>query len=552
MSRREATLMLAFLFGAAACARVKDERAPAGSPAPTGSPTPAGSPAPDAVELSYGVGGLTSGSVSVRWDPARSRMAYESTERARAKAGEIEAWERQPSAEEWDRFWKAMDAADVWRLKASYETEIVLDCGHWRLFLRHGTRSVGAQGCSEFPATWQAVAAEVERLAEGPEEARAQAVALAKTLDERRDAKSRIEAAHALAALGPAAEGAVPALVRALGDRAIAAGSNHAGRAADARSRVPRDGLADAAAQALAAMGTKAVPALVEALKDEDPIRRRRAAAVLGQIGGRARSAVPALTESLKDPAVRQAAARALPRIDIGTDNTVALVLVEGVDDPDPETARLAAAALEDLGDVGVRALLRVRSVAAVPILIRALGSPDAGKRRDAAFGLGVFGSRASEAVQALIEVLRSDPDSMVRDAAAGALGETGRNASSTTVPALIESFRYGGSAYGGSGMAMSALTEIGRPAIPALLAALKCDHLPPGTPPSPSTYRGSTDSEIENVRVQAAQTLWRIAGRDRRLATADVISAFTEALRDEHPRVRQSAELALRQLRPR
>lgn len=58
-----------------------------------------------------------------------------------------------------------------------------------------------------------------------------------------------------------------------------------------------------------------AVPALMAALKDEDDLVRREAAAVLKQIGDA--SAVPALIETLKDEdvAIRQAAAEALGRI---------------------------------------------------------------------------------------------------------------------------------------------------------------------------------------------------------------------------------------------
>jgi HEAT repeat protein len=84
------------------------------------------------------------------------------------------------------------------------------------------------------------------------------------------------------------------------------------------------------AAQALANLGPhahEAVPALVEALKDEDAILRTEAASALARIGPAAKPAVPALVEALKDdygPA-REAAAATLRALD-------------------PETAKRAAA----------------------------------------------------------------------------------------------------------------------------------------------------------------------------------------------------------------
>jgi HEAT repeat protein len=75
------------------------------------------------------------------------------------------------------------------------------------------------------------------------------------------------------------------------------------------------------AARALAAMGPKAkeaVPALVQALSDPEPLVRDAAAAALGSIGAAATEAVPALIEALEDwnGFVRQAAAKALKMID--------------------------------------------------------------------------------------------------------------------------------------------------------------------------------------------------------------------------------------------
>ena len=108
----------------------------------------------------------------------------------------------------------------------------------------------------------------------------------------------RSNAARALARLGPEAKAAVPALSEALKDEeAFVRGY---------------------AASALSGIGPAAVPALSKALKDEERDVRVSAAAALARLGpAEAKAAVPALSEALKDEVanVRRAAARALDQI---------------------------------------------------------------------------------------------------------------------------------------------------------------------------------------------------------------------------------------------
>jgi HEAT repeat protein len=103
------------------------------------------------------------------------------------------------------------------------------------------------------------------------------------------DPESRAEAAKALGALGPDAKSAIPDLAKALNNDEV---------------RVE-------ASEALGHMGSEAVPALVRALGERSMGARRRAGAALAAIGA---EAVPALREALKDrnPRVRQEAAVAL------------------------------------------------------------------------------------------------------------------------------------------------------------------------------------------------------------------------------------------------
>ena len=95
------------------------------------------------------------------------------------------------------------------------------------------------------------------------------------------DVSVRLSATEALAAMRPSDKAAVPALIEALGDE---------------NRNVRR-----AVAIALGRIGLVAVPALIEALKDADTAIRLHAAFALGQMGPRAEAAVPALIDALKD-----------------------------------------------------------------------------------------------------------------------------------------------------------------------------------------------------------------------------------------------------------
>lgn len=71
------------------------------------------------------------------------------------------------------------------------------------------------------------------------------------------------------------------------------------------------------AADALARIGSTAVPALIMTLRDPEPFARAQAAQALARMGPNAKQAVPALIDALSDPniEVRQSAARALGQI---------------------------------------------------------------------------------------------------------------------------------------------------------------------------------------------------------------------------------------------
>jgi HEAT repeat protein len=143
-----------------------------------------------------------------------------------------------------------------------------------------------------------------------------------------KDGEVRRRAAKALAELKPQDAAAISALAAQLGDREA--------------------GVDTYAVDALAAIGAKAVPALVGVLgASEDAQARMWAAAALGQMGPAAADGVPALAKALGDGkgGVRYNAAKALGRIGPGA-KVAAPALVRALKDEEVETRSEAAEAL--------------------------------------------------------------------------------------------------------------------------------------------------------------------------------------------------------------
>jgi uncharacterized protein (TIGR03067 family) len=257
----------------------------------------------------------------------------------------------------------------------------------------------------------------------------------------------RYRAAEALGTLGPAAGSAVPALIDALSDQEALVRS--------------------AAAQALGKIGAgakAAVPDVVRALKDGQPLVRAAAAEALGKIEQVSR-ALPSLLVALRDQdlSVRLAAETALATVSPGSKDDVGSLLVV-MKEPDASTRQLAVSALlrispsakdaiptliEALKDSAqparasvATALVRIAPGAkeAVPSLIDCLKKGD-GALQSAAFeALYRIGPEGKDAVLALTPLLRHE-DTQVRTFAATLLGKIGSGARGAT-PALIGNLR--------------------------------------------------------------------------------------------------------------
>ncbi|MBI1914238.1 MAG: HEAT repeat domain-containing protein [Planctomycetes bacterium] len=215
------------------------------------------------------------------------------------------------------------------------------------------------------------------------------------------DPFQRVHAAMVLGLMGEQAQGAIPALVDALRDEDV---------------QVRR--MITAALGEIGPPSRTAVPVLVNSLRDRNEVVRTRAAIALSEMGPAARVAVPGLTAALKDHClgVRRWATFALG--EIGPKAAAAAPeLLELFRDPSIITRTLALVALRKIGP------------SALSVLIPSLKDPHAGVRRLVASVLG----RCATQTDLLTPVLReatADPDPSVRESVLEALQRLTANAS--------------------------------------------------------------------------------------------------------------------------
>jgi len=273
----------------------------------------------------------------------------------------------------------------------------------------------------------------------------------------------------------------------------------------------------DAAIEKLIKIGEPAIPALIEALREENLLVRRSVAQALGGNGNRA---IPALVKASKDSdvKVRRNAVNVLRDImryyvsqELSEAKNAVPQLIPLLKDSDAEVRRSAASVL---GNIGTEAKN------AVPQLIPLLKDFDAGVRSSAAFALGRIGAEAKTVVPQLIPLLK-DSDADVRSSAASALESMGAEAK-TVVPQLIPLLKDSDADVRNS--AAFALGNIGAEAktvVPQLILLLK-------------------DSDAD-VRKSAANALGRI-GAEAKTAVPQLIIL----LKDSDAGVRSSAAYAL------
>jgi HEAT repeat protein len=327
-----------------------------------------------------------------------------------------------------------------------------------------------------------------EALGEMGPEAKTAVPALIQTLQNQED-RAREEAVEALGKIGPEAAPAVPALVKLLKTKKafVEEGSSEEERK---KRQWWHDDVRAKAATALGRIGAEAkaaVPALVDALKEERNDIGGQAAEALGRFGPDAKEAMPALLRrwpgyvpaeavwridgqlQMVVPAILQALE--LPNVDVQEEGKKLLTAIgpravpaitkaltsgstnqrckfaQALGRLGPDLSFAAPALLEAMKDKedyvrrdAVEALKKIvpeGNQATISALIQALKDKEAMVRSEAAAALGRIGPQAQRAVPALTLALK-DKDELVRDEAAQALGFVGP-AAKPALAALVE-----------------------------------------------------------------------------------------------------------------
>lgn len=303
----------------------------------------------------------------------------------------------------------------------------------------------------------------------------------------------------------------------------------------------------EAAASALLRIGAPAVAPLRAALDRPDPVLRRQAAYVLGQLSaqlapGRRADIAAALAALLDDarPPVRAAVARALGRV---RDAAALVPLATALRDPRAEVREAAAEALGAsrdgravpplvgaLGDeapvvraAASHALALIGAPAAVPVMAALLGT-DADARCQAAGILGELvasledASLRTRAVEALRGAMR-DPRERVRQAAARALAKWGPGPDAELQAAHAVATQD-----------WERLARLGATGVEPLIGLLKDDSAHP-------RRRADALSRLASLARQSS------TGRAQRTR---IVDALAGALVDEEASVREGALAAL------
>ncbi len=328
--------------------------------------------------------------------------------------------------------------------------------------------------------------------------------------------EARRTALECLAKFGPKASSAIPALI------------NLAERMKGVPAQSDDSNLAFLTFKAIHEVGNGDDPLLVEALvrmlKSKGGVQRRGAVVALASLSPPPKGVVPALVAAMKDqqPVVRRGASNALGRY-LGSERETALqALLAAMGDPDFWVRINAGRSLASQGEAAAEA---------IPPIIRLLRTEDPNLRGQAAEVLGKFGPSAKVAVAALLTAL-DDMKDHVRKSAENALNAVSPIESETADEAL-EALRHGD--------------------ISQRLAAV-CDLVRPGSTAQQKihsktqveTLRIALDDPAPKVRATAAAALGRL-GRQ----AEEVAPALLATMKDDMPEVRVVSATALGRVAP-
>ncbi len=256
----------------------------------------------------------------------------------------------------------------------------------------------------------------------------------------------RLKACEIMAAIGPAAKSAVPALVDRLQDEnelVIRAAARALGRitaqpdivlpAVQSLLKHPAVSVRITALRAIGEYGTDAVVAVPSALSfltDQSPVLRASAAEALGRIGDSRSEVIIALVNALADQsaAVTMNAANALSQLGAPAVPSLLPLLTD---------ADYRQLAVEMLGEMGVAA---ESAVPALLELLTKLEDTDEELRREVFIALGSIGPRAAVATPEMMSLLDNPEAGDARAGAAYVLARIGERRALPALKAILAS----------------------------------------------------------------------------------------------------------------
>ncbi|AFY52769.1 HEAT repeat-containing protein [Rivularia sp. PCC 7116] len=292
---------------------------------------------------------------------------------------------------------------------------------------------------------------------------------------------------------------------------------------------------------------------VLEKLKSQDTKVRAGAVYILSSVEDKSPSVLPAIIQALQDEnsTVRSSALHSLGEIGKRNESvSLVIAIIQALKDKDVKVRSKAALALNEIEEIGgIRVGEKSKVLLGeIPTLIKALQNKDAEVRRYGAMVLGNLGKKAISAVPELIKALE-DENSKVRSSVAEALGDIGDKAA---LKPLLKALQDKNSKVRSS--VAEALGDIGdKAALQPLLKALQDKN---------SKVRSSVAEALGDIGDKAALQPLLKALQDKdssvRSSAAYALGNFAEkkaiqplikALKDDDLNVRSSAADALEKL---
>jgi hypothetical protein len=98
-------------------------------------------------KLHFEIGGFFGENHEIEWRDGY--LWYRYTENPSVTAVETEIT---PEPAQWERFWREVEAAEIWQWRPKYDSDIC-DSTQWSLEIQHGDRRVACYGSNAYPGS---------------------------------------------------------------------------------------------------------------------------------------------------------------------------------------------------------------------------------------------------------------------------------------------------------------------------------------------------------------------------------------------------------------